>query len=142
MKYLDTNVIVYAIENHPEYGKSCKKILKDVESGKLKACSSMLVLVEFLNVLKKINKILEERGEKKLDIRKNIDALLSLPIVWFELNFMIIKRASEYEFNVSGVDYIHIATMELNMVKEVISADRELDQVDLIKRINPTSLPK
>ena len=142
MKYLDTNIIIYAIENHPKYGESCKKILQDVESSKLKACSSMLVLVEFLNVLNRINKILENRGKKKLDTRKNIDAVLSLPIIWLDLNFLIIKRASEYEFNVSGVDYIHIASMELNSVKEVISADEELDRVDLIKRIDPISLVK
>jgi len=74
----------------------------------------MLVLVELLSVLKKINEILENRRRETLDIRKNIDAVLSLPIVWFDLNFLIIKRASEYEFNVSGVDYIHVASMELN----------------------------
>jgi len=113
-KYLDTNISIYAIENHPKYGESCKRILQDVESAKLKVCSSMLVLVEFLSVLKKINEILENRRRETLDIRKNIDAVLSLPIVWFDLNFLIIKRASEYEFNVSGVDYIHVASMELN----------------------------
>lgn len=137
MKYLDTNIIVYALENHPKYGKSCKKILSNIESEKLKVCSSILVLVEFLNVLTKINKILKKENKKQLDIAKNVDAVLSLPIVWFDLNFFTIKRASSYDFSVSGVDYIHIATMELNDVKEVISADKELDKVDFIKRIDP-----
>lgn len=36
MIYLDTNVIIYAIENHPVYGKKCKDVLKDIEEGKLK----------------------------------------------------------------------------------------------------------
>lgn len=137
MKYLDTNIIVYALENHPKYGKSCKKILSKIEPEKLKVCSSILVLVEFLNVLTKINKVLKKQNKKQLDLAKNVDAVLSLPIVWFDLNFFIIKRSAGYDFDVSGVDYIHIATMELNDVKEVISADKELDKVDFIKRIDP-----
>jgi len=142
MKYLDTNVIIYALENHPKYGNPCKKILLDVESEKLKVCSSILVLVEFLNVLTKMNKILKNEGKKQLELRTNIDAVLSLPIVWFDLNFMIVKRAAVYDFNVSGVDYIHIASMELNSIKEAISADDELDKIDFIKRVDPLNYSK
>jgi predicted nucleic acid-binding protein len=137
MKYLDTNILIYAIENHPKYGKACKRILSDVESGKIKVCASFLVLVEFLNVLVKINKVLKRRRERLLDLRKNVDAVLSLPIIWYDLNFFLIKHASEYDYDVSGVDYVHIATMELNMVHEVLSADKELDKIPFIKRINP-----
>ena len=35
MKYLDTNIIVYAIENHPKFGKECKKILKEIQNSRL-----------------------------------------------------------------------------------------------------------
>jgi len=140
MKYLDTNIIIYAIENHPKYGKACKKILLDVESSKLKVCSSMLVLVETINVLTKINRTLEDK--EKLDVRSNIDAILSLPIVWLDLNFFVIKRAAEYEYKISGVDYIHIASMELNSVTKIISADKELNKVDFIKRVDPLNFKK
>ncbi len=137
MIYIDTNVIIYAIENHPKYGKVCAKILTDIENEKLEACSSVLVLVETINVLVKINKILKEREGKQLKIRDNVDALLSLPIVWMDINFPIIRRAAEYDYNVSGVDYTHIATMEINSIRKIISADDELDRVDAIKRIDP-----
>jgi len=137
VKYLDTNVIIYAIENHPKYGKKCKSILKAAESGELEVCASILVLVEVINVLCKLNKVLEERGKEKLNIRKNISAILSLPITWIELDFAIIQRASEYEFKISGIDYVHIASMELNLVNEIISADEEFDRIELVKRIDP-----
>jgi len=137
MKYLDTSIIVYAVENHPVYGEACKEILSHVEDGKLKVCSSILVLVEFLNVLTKVNKLLKRENEKTVDLRKNIDAVLSLPIVWYDLNFLLIKHASEYDFDVSGVDYIHVATMELNGIHEILSADKELDKVSFIKRTDP-----
>jgi len=133
MIYLDTNIIIYAIENDSKYGNVCKKILLDIESEKLKVCSSILILVETINVLTKINKI----SKKKLDIKKNIDAILSLPIIWIDLNFFIIKKAAEYDYNISGVDYIHIASMELNSVIRILSADKELNKIDFIKRIDP-----
>ncbi len=137
MIYIDANVFIYAIENHPEYGEACKRILLDIEKGRLKACASILVLVEIINVLTKINKMIEERGKRPLDVRKNVDAILSLPIVWFDLNFLIIKRASEYTYPVTGVDYVHAATMETNIVWEVISADKELDKIKFTRRIDP-----
>ena len=137
MKYLDTNVIIYAIESHPKYGEKCKDILKAVEDAKLEVCASTLVLVEVINVLCKLNWILEEAQKEKLNIRKNIDAILSLPIKWIELDFAIIRRASEYEFKVSGIDYVHVTSMELNLVNEIISADEELNKIDFIKRIDP-----
>jgi len=137
VKYLDTNVIIYAIESHPKYGEKCKDILKAVENAELEVCASTLILVEVINVLCKLNKILEEEQKEKLNIRKNIDAILSLSIKWIELDFAIIRRASEYQFKVSGIDYVHAASMELSLVNEVISADEELDKIDFIKRIDP-----
>lgn len=137
MKYLDTNVIIYAIESHTKYGEKCKNVLKAIESAELEVSASTLILVEVINVLCKLNRILEEAGKEELNIRKNIDAILSMPIKWIELDFAIIRRASEYKFKVSGIDYVHIASMEFNLVDEVISADEELDKIDFIKRIDP-----
>ncbi len=137
MIYLDTNIIIYAIANDAKYGAACKRILLDLEAGKLKACASVLVLVETINVLTKINRMPNVAGKAELDIRKNIDAILSLPIIWVDLNFLIIKKAAEYTYSVSGVDYIHVATMELNSVSELVSGDKELDRVGTIKRLDP-----
>ena len=139
MIYLDTNIIIYAIANDEKYGKSCKNFLLDIESKKIEACASTLVLVEVINVLKNLNKILKRENKKEVDIKKNIDSLLSLPIIWFNLDFFIIKRAAEYKYSISGVDYLHMASMEINSVTQIISADEELDKVDFIKRIDPLS---
>ncbi len=137
MMYLDTNIIVYAIENHPKYGKVCKRILEDVEYGKLKVSSSVLVLVELINVITKLNKILIKRGRKELDLRENIEAVLSLPITWIDLDFLVIEKASEYSYEINGVDYIHLASMEINSINEILSADLDLNKVKSIKRIDP-----
>lgn len=102
MNYLDTNILGYAVENHPKYGSSCKKIIQDIQDGTLRAARSVLVLSELISVLKKINKELAKRKIADLDIRANIDAVLSLPITWLEIKLFIIKRAAEYTFPAPG----------------------------------------
>jgi predicted nucleic acid-binding protein len=137
LKYLDTNVIVYAIENHPKYGEKCKKILQDVESGKLRVSCSMLVLVELMNVLKKVNRVLSKQGRRELIIEDNVEALLSIGVAWIDLDFLIVERASSYSFDINGVDYIHVASMETNSISEILSADADFDRVPTVKRIDP-----
>jgi len=64
MRYIDTNVFGYAIENHPVYGNKCRKILEDIFAGKLVAGASVLVLVELIGVLGKINQALQNQNKK------------------------------------------------------------------------------
>lgn len=137
MKYVDTNIFIYAIENHPVYGRACKKILLDIQNEELKACASVLVLVEIVNVLARINRELKKRKQKPLDLEANLEAVLALPFVWFELDFFTIRKATECNYNIAALDYFHLASMEINSIKEIISADKELNKVAFIKRTDP-----
>jgi Predicted nucleic acid-binding protein, contains PIN domain len=137
MIYLDTNVIVYAIENHPKYGKRCKLVLEAIASGKLEAASSVMVLVELINVLKKMNKELKKLRDVRLDVGLNISAVESLPITWLDLGLPIIERAARYDYPVNAIDYIHLATMELNQITSIVSADKDLDKAGWLERTDP-----
>lgn len=137
MIYVDTNVFIYAIENHPRYGAGCKKILEDIQEGRLEAACSILVLVELINVLKKINDILSRERKSILNLRANIEAVMSLPVTWLDLDFLVIERASSYSYDVGGIDYVHISSMELDSITEIISADIELDRVKNLTRVDP-----
>ena len=137
MIYVDTNVFVYAIENHPRYGASCKKILEDLQEGRLEAACSVLVLVELINVLKKVNDVLSRERKSTPNLGANIEAVMSLPVTWLDLDFLVIERASSYSYDVGGIDYVHISSMELNSITEIISADRELDRIRILTRVDP-----
>ena len=134
MIYLDTNVIGYAIENHFKYGSVSKKILFDVENKKIEAVCSALVLSELISVLVRLNKL---AGRQMFSIKNSVKAVLSLPITWYDMDMFTIGKASEYSFNVSGMDYIHIATMEINSITKIISAHSDFDKIDFIKGIDP-----
>lgn len=133
---MDTNVLVYAVEHHPIYGPPCERIVRDIESGRLEALCSKLVLVEFVHVLVRLNRGLDKR-HGVFDVPKLTEALLSLVQNWADLDDMVVKRASQYTAKVNPPDYFHLATMELHGSAEVLSADRELDKVTWVKRIDP-----
>ena len=137
MIYLDTNVIVYAIENHPKFGEACKRILLDIEKGNLKALSSVMTLAELISVLVKINRMRKSENKSTVDINMNVSAVLSLPVTWIEMDFSVIEKASRYTYKTSGSDYIHAASMDIHGVYSIISADAELDKIDFAKRIDP-----
>ena len=97
----------------------------------------MLVLVELISVLKKVNDILSRERKSILNLGANIEAVMSLPVTWLDLDFLVIERASSYSYDVGGIDYVHISSMELNSITEIISADRELDRIRILTRVDP-----
>ena len=72
-----------------------------------------------------------------MSIERNVEAMMSLPMVWIDLDFLVIERAATYRFEVNGVDYVHVASMELNSINEILSADRDFDKVPIVKRKDP-----
>ena len=70
-------------------------------------------------------------------IADNISAVLSMPIIWIDIDISIIENASKYEYALNGVDYVHIATMNGNAIDEVLSADSDLDKVKAVNSIDP-----
>ena len=88
-------------------------------------------------MLVKLYKTLSAKGENKLVTKDNIEAILSLPITWLDLDIFVIETASALDYGVSGVDYLHFASIEANSIREIISADLEIDEVNSIKRTDP-----
>ena len=66
--------------------------------------------------------MLSTKDEKKLVIADSIAAVLSLPIVWIDLDTFIIEKASTLDYDVNGVDNVHIASMEAD---SIITCERE-----------------
>lgn len=59
---LDTNIFIFAFEQHPDYGKIVKTILDKVEEGELEAVASTITLTEILTKpFREGNDMLEKR---------------------------------------------------------------------------------
>lgn len=131
MIYVDTNVWIYAAIAHPEYGQRCKAILEQIEKGELEAVISVQVLSEVAGVLYQQYRV--------KDLTKHVTAILSYPMEIVDVTPDIVLRAAEYsrDYNILPYDGIHVASALSSLVTEILSADKELDRVDIIKRVDP-----
>jgi len=131
MIYVDTNVWIYATTAHSRYGQRCKAILERIERGELEAVISVQVLSEVAGVLYQQYSI--------KDPTKHVAAILSYPMEIVDVTPDIVVRATEYsrDYGILPYDGIHIASALSSLVTEILSADKELDKVGVIKRVDP-----
>jgi len=66
--------------------------------------------------------------------------VLSYPIEIYIIHPDVIRVAAEYarDYNIAPYDGIHVALAVEHNVRDIISADKELDKVELIRRVDPT----
>ena len=131
--YVDTNIWIYAMIAHPKYGERCKEILEKIEVKRLKAAISTQVLGEVAGVLYSKYKV--------KDTTPQLNAILSYPVEIYVVHQETIRAAAEYarDYGITPYDGIHIALAVEHNVRDIISADKGLDKVELIRRVDPLS---
>jgi len=129
--FIDSNVFFYAKIMDREYGNACAEILNRIVRGEVEAATSVLVAVELANALVKYG--------LSNEVKETIDGLFSLEISIHEVDQFDIRNAASIfdEFKISPYDCVHIAVMRRVGVNEIISADKDFDKVNLIKRSDP-----
>lgn len=95
-----------------------------------------------INVFQKMNKKLQEQNKPLIDISKTIGIILNYPIDWTDLTVSVVQKAGDYMNNLRAADRAHLASMELQHIKEIISADKDFDNISGIKRIDPLNYKK
>ncbi len=129
--FIDSNVFFYAKVFDREYGDACARVLGKIEKGELEATTSTLVVVELANALRK-------HGLSD-EVKDVVDAVFSLDIRVFEVDSLDVRTAARIydEFRVSPYDCVHAAVMKKAGVDEIISADKDFDKIDWIRRRDP-----
>ena len=115
--YIDTNIFVYAILHHPEYGNICSKILEDFKDKVYEPYGSMMVALELFGSLSKINPSIA---------RKATELYLSLDITILPLNTEALTLALLINEVVNiRYDAVHAAIMILNDIPVIITNDTD-----------------
>lgn len=129
--FIDSNVFFYAKILDSEYGGACAKILEKISKGALKAITSVLVIVELANALRKYG-----FGD---EVREVIDAVFSLDTQIYEVDAIDVRNAAEIfdEFKISPYDCVHVAVMKKAGVVHILSTDKDFDEIAWIKRLDP-----
>jgi len=113
--YIDTNIFVYAAIHHPQYGNSCAEMLRDEANGVFDAYGSLLVAIELLGALFRIDPVAASRAVR--------DYFLLTPNM-LDLTEKAVKLACLIN-EVVGIRYdsVHLALMLLNNIETIITND-------------------
>ncbi len=129
MKYLDSNVLIYATLDPGEKGEWCRSLLKRIEDGKEGAGTSYLTHDE---VLWKTEKVLSR--ELALEA---VEAILTMPnLRFFDVDSDVIWKAhaliSKHGFDPR--DAIHLSTALNHGIFTIVSEDSDFDRSREIHR--------
>jgi len=130
MRFVDTNIFVYALTGHPKFGEVAKAILERIEAGE-DALTSTLVLCE-------VAWVLEAMGRQS-EIKSTLEKILSynaLKIVGFDEDDLLVGANNMLIYKIDFNDGVNVAIMERNGVREVYSNDKKhLGRIDFLKLI-------
>lgn len=133
MRYLlDTNVIVYAAGRSHPYRVPCERVLRAVYDGSLSACVDSELLQELLYRYARI-------GEASRGRDLALEVLVLVPEV-LPIGAAEIRRAIELGVKYPGLsprDLIHAAVALEHGIAEIISTNRDFDQIAELRRIHP-----
>lgn len=134
LTFIDVNVFMYAAGRPHPYKDPCLQILSDLESGILSGLVNTEIFQELLYRYFHI-----QLAEKGAELCRNIFQLpiKILPVTEQDIRLAIDLFELHQNKGLKPRDAMHAATMKNNGVSKIISADRDFDAIDSIKRIDP-----
>lgn len=135
MYYIDSNIFIYPIiydEKSIIEAKKCRELLLKIASGNLEACTSYITWDEVVWIVRKL-----------FDVNVSIHQgriFLSFPnIRLLTIKRTTILKAQEIveKHRLTPRDAIHAATAIENNINTIISYDKDFDNLDTVKRIEP-----
>jgi predicted nucleic acid-binding protein len=130
LRFVDTNIFVYSITNHPRFGSIARTILERVEAGEA-TLTSTLVLCE-------VSWVLEAMGHQS-SIKSVIEKILSfeyLRIVSFDQEDLIAGASNMINYQIDFNDGVNLSIMTRLGAREVYSNDkRHFGKVDFLNLV-------
>lgn len=130
MRFVDTNVFIYAATAHPRFGETARRILESIEGGEA-AITSTLVLCEVAWVLEAIGR----QGDIKSTLEK-ILSYKSLKVVGFDENDLLMGANNMVVHNLDFNDGVNVAIMMRMGISETYSNDyKHLGRLNFLRLI-------
>ena len=130
--YVDVNVFVYWLSDHPAFGKQAYQWIKKIEEApRGKYVTSSLTLYQTLVIIAGLTD--RSLREQKLveEITNSITNLPGLKIVPLAEKDMIQATNLMKEYQLDYEDALHLATALKIKAKEIISNDQDFDKTPL-----------
>lgn len=125
---LDTNIFIYHFEENPEYVSFTEDLFEKIESGRVRAVTSVLTLHEILTGARKA-------GDERLVVlyRDLLGSFPNLHIIPFDADVAEISSDLRARYGIPTPDAIQIATAIHQKAETFISNDARLARIDEIK---------
>jgi len=156
--FLDTNILLYAVTDHPRFGLWCNTLLDRIHRGDLAGYISSIVLNEFIHKLI-IGEVAEKTGIKPSQVvqylkhhREELEKLDAYEIsdevetgyglIILELTtdtFPTARRLMQLHRLMSN-DALHLAVMQKNNLQNLVTNDTDFDGIEGIHTWKPREL--
>lgn len=130
--FIDTNIPMYAAGKPNVYKDRCKEIITWVASGQLDVVTDAEVFQEILYRYFHIRRMKSGR-QIFAEFKLIMDTVLPVRSEEVFLAEALLKTYPE----IPPRDLLHVAVMRLNGVQEILSADKDFDSIEGIKRLDP-----
>lgn len=117
--FIDTNIFIYSITNHPEFGKISSRILNRVERGEECITSTM--------VMSEVAWVLEAMG-KQSDVKPTLEKILSydsLSVISVEPDDLLVGASNMITYGIDFNDGVNVSVMSKIGTNRVYSNDRK-----------------
>lgn len=125
---LDTNVLIYLLENHPRYGPWCAALFEHIEQGRAEAVTSTVSLLEIL--------VQPYRLQDEDMARKVYGLLTTYPgLAWSPVTIEIADKGADLRarYRLSTPDAIQVATAIEHGATLFVGNDKGLRKVKEIR---------
>lgn len=133
--YIDVNVFVYWLGNHPTLGRTSYEWVRKIEgASRGKYVTSALTLYQIMVIIAGLTeKNLKER-ELVEEVVNSIEGLPGLRIMPLTMEDLIEAAKLMKEYSLDYEDAIHLASALKSRAKEIISNDVDFDRTPLKRR--------
>jgi predicted nucleic acid-binding protein len=134
---LDTNLFIYAFEQHPQYGKTVKTILDMVEEGTIEAIASTITLTEILtHPIREGNEMLEKRYRLLFTHFPNLTVV--------PVDISVAEQAAYFRgrYRFKTPDALIVASSIVSGAKLFITNDKRLEKIMEIQTITIAEMMK
>ena len=129
--YLDANILIYLLEDYPQYRSSLDNLLSLIETGEVKAHTSQLSLAEIL-----VKPYKDEAHEAVEQYKALFDVPQFLTVHQVTSDILIKAAEIRSRSSIKLLDAIHIATTQFSNCNIIITNDRALKKIEQIEVVS------
>ncbi|TFG28582.1 MAG: PIN domain-containing protein [Promethearchaeota archaeon] len=134
MKGMDSNIIVYALnQDLPEHSE-CRNLLKNIAEGKETISIPSIVLMESYHAL--VNAYKYDGSEVKKRLISIIDSE-NINVLEISVSTILLAFEIADEYKTGGRDSLIAASLLEYDIKKIYSHDKDFDKIKRLKRIDP-----